>query len=301
MNLTLQESAAIYGLLAESTTDIVFKTDRDGSILHASPSIARFDFAIPNPLIGRHIADLVHPSRAARVASQHDDAIAGRHDNAWIEVPVRTHDDQERWFEIQMRGLPDDDGEIYGAVAIMRSVEERHTFEKRLFAATMTDPLTGLTNRPAFIAMLQHMVNKQVGGCLAMFSIDHFKAINLRHGQAAGDEVLVVVADLVRTSMRAQDTISRIDGESIGVLLPQASPDQAEAICQRIIATLSEIGRAHGPDSFSITVSAGVSRIAGSLDDTMKRAELALATAKAKGRNRLEMAEDRRVPNRTMG
>lgn len=168
--------------------------------------------------------------------------------------------------------------------------------QEQIFAAAMTDPLTGLTNRKAFIAMLQHLVDTRVGGCLALFDIDHFKTINMKYGQAVGDEVLVVFADLLRTLMRSEDTISRIGSESIGILLPRARADQAEAICARVVTTLSEVRQTAGSQRLAITASAGVARIEGSLDDTLKRAELALFFAKAKGRNRLEMDEGLHFP-----
>jgi diguanylate cyclase (GGDEF)-like protein len=156
----------------------------------------------------------------------------------------------------------------------------------------MTDPLTGLTNRRAFIAMLQHLVDERIEGCLALFAIDHLKAINMKYGQAMGDEVLVAFSDVLRSLVRSQDTISRIGGESLAVLLPQAAPKQAQAVCQRVIATLSEIRKKAGSSGFTTTASAGVARIGESLDDTLKRAEMALFFAKATGRNRLEMASE---------
>jgi diguanylate cyclase (GGDEF)-like protein/PAS domain S-box-containing protein len=291
LKFTLKESSALYRLLADNTTDIILKTDRDGFIVHASPAIERLGLALPNMLIGPHLLDLVHPSRAAAVKAEHEAAIRGRQDGRWIEFPALTEDHRQRWFEIQLRCLMDDHDEIYGALGIMRSIEERRTFEEKLFAAEMTDALTGLTNRKAFIAMLQHLVDNRVGGCLAMFDIDHFRAINMQHGQSFGDEVLVVFSDLLRTSMRQDDIISRIGGESLGVLLPGTGSAQAEAICRRVITTLSEIREALGPDAFSITASAGIAPIGGSLDNTIKRTELALFLAKAKGRNRLELDE----------
>lgn len=289
LNFTLRESSALYRLLADTTSDIILKTDRDGYIVHASPGIARLGVSLPNMLIGPHILDLVHPACAAAVKSEHDAAIGGRRNGRWVEFPALTNDRQERWFEIQMRCLADEAGAIYGALGIMRSIEERRAFEERLFAAAMTDPLTGLTNRPAFITMLQHLVDTQIGGCLALFDIDHFKAINMKYGQSTGDEVLVAFSDFVRTLIRSKDIVSRVGGESLGILLPRATPVQAEAICQRIIDTLSEIGRTAGAGGVSVTASAGVARISGSLDDTIRRAEMALFFAKANGRSRLEM------------
>jgi diguanylate cyclase (GGDEF)-like protein/PAS domain S-box-containing protein len=295
-NFTPRDTSVLYRLLAEDTTDIILKTDRKGYILHASPGIRRLGLQLTGQLIGHHLVDLVHPACAAAIKEEHDTAIAGREGGRWIEVPAVTSDGEEHWFEIQIRTLTDDDDRISGALSVMRSIEARRALEEQLFAAAMTDPLTGLTNRKAFIAMLRHLGDHGVGGCLALFEIDYFKAINMQHGQSVGDEVIVVFSDLLRTMMRSDDIVSRIGGESLGVLLPRATPDQAEAICARVITTLSEIRQTAGSKPLSITASAGVARIEGSLDDTLKRAELALFFAKAKGRNRLEMDEGLRFP-----
>jgi diguanylate cyclase (GGDEF)-like protein/PAS domain S-box-containing protein len=297
LNFTLQESSALYGLLAENTTDIILKTDRRGFVLHASQAIERLGFLLPNMLIGPHILDLIHPSFAAMIGLEHEAAIGGRRDGQWIEFPALTQDDRERWFEIQIRPLADDQGRIYGALSVMRSIEERRNLEEQLFAAAMTDPLTGLTNRRAFISMLRHLVDNRIGGCLALFDIDHFTAINMRHGQSVGDEVLVVFSDFLRAMMRSEDIISRIGGESIGVLLPRARPDIAEELCHRIISTLAEIRQASAANAVTITASAGIAGITGSLDNALRRAELALFLAKAKGRNRLEIDDETSTPN----
>lgn len=296
IEFTPRETSVLYRLLAEDTTDIILKTDCEGYILHASPGIRRLGLQLNDLLIGHHIVDLVHSSWAEAIKSAHDAAIAGRPGGRWIELPVLTDIGEERWFEIQFRDLVDEHGHVTGAICFMRSVEERRALQDQVFTAAMTDPLTGLTNRKAFIAMLQHLVDHRVGGCLALFDIDHFKTINMKYGQAVGDEVLVVFADLLRTLMRSEDIISRIGSESIGVLLPKARPDQAEAICARVVSTLSEVRQTAGSQRLAITASAGVARIEGSLDDTLKRAELALFFAKAKGRNRLEMDEGLHFP-----
>lgn len=296
IKFTPRDTSVLYRLLAEDTTDIILKTDRKGYILHASPGIGRLGLPLTGQLIGHHLVDLVHPSFAAAIKSEHETAIAGRQGGRWIEVPAVTRTGEERWFEIQIRGLMDDDDRISGAISVMRSIEERRALEEQLFAAAMTDPLTGLTNRKAFIAMLQHLVDHGIGGCLALFDIDHFKTINMQYGQSVGDEVLVAFSDLLRAMMRSDDIVSRIGSESLGVLLPRAGPDQAEAICARVITALSEIRQTAGSNGLSITASAGVARIDGSLDDTFKRAELALFFAKAKGRNRLEMDDGLRFP-----
>lgn len=295
LKFTLKESSALYRLLAEHTTDIILKTDPDGFIVHATPAIEQLGIRLPNLLIWPHLLDLVHPSCRTTVGNEHDATLTGQETGTWIEFLALLPDGRQRWFELQMRCLRDDQGQIYGALSIMRSIEERRSYEEKLFAAAMTDPLTGLTNRRAFVAMLEHLVTAQVGGCLAIFDIDHFKAINMQYGQSVGDGVLVAFADFMRTLVRSDDVISRIGGESLGVLMLKASPDQAETTCQRIVTALAEIGRGGGY-GFPLTASAGVARIHGSVDDTIRRAELALFLAKAKGRNRLEMHDEARLP-----
>ena len=289
INFTLQESSALYRLLADATSDIILKTDCEGFIVHASPGIERLGVVLPNLLIGPHLLDLVHPSRADAVRAAHEAAIEGAGDD-WVEFPAVTKEGREQWFEIQLRRLVNGRGEVYGALGIMRSIEERRAFEERLFAAAMTDPLTGVTNRQAFVAMLRHLVDERAGGCLALFDIDHFKAINLKHGHSAGDEVLVAFAEFLRAMIGPQDIISRVGGESLGVLLPLVTLGEAEAICRPVIGTLAEMSRAGGVGGgFPVTASAGLAPIAGSVDSTIKRAEMALFFAKSNGRNRLEL------------
>ncbi len=296
VEFTQRERSALFRLLADNSQDIILKTDRDGFIVHASPAFGQLGILLPNMLIGPHILDLVHPAWAEPIRAAHRSAIDGQRKGEWIEFQAITHDRREMWFEIQLRCLENNRGEIYGTLGIMRSTDDKRILEEQLFAAVMTDPLTSLTNRRAFIAMLRHLVDEQAEGSLAFFEIDHLKAINMKFGHSAGDEVLVVFADFLRGLIRSQDIVSRVGGSRLGVLLPDAAPDQAESICQRIMATLSELCLPVADNGLSITASAGVARIAGSLDDTIKRAEMALFFARTSGRNRLKMDESRRFP-----
>lgn len=295
MNFTVQESSALYGLLAECTSDIILKTDCRGFIVHASPAFERAGFKAGGGKSAANLLDIVEPSHRGEVARAQADALQGREHDGWIEFPAITADERQHWFEIRMRALRNEKDEIYGALSVMRSVDERRHLKDQLFAATYTDPLTGLTNRAAFISMLEHMVEKKIEGCLALFSIDFFRTINMKHGQAVGDEVLVVFADLLREMLRSEDIISRIGSERFAVLLPRTSPEQAQAICHRVVTTLADLRRKIGDSRFAITASASIAHIGDNLDSTIERAELALFCAKAKGRNRLEMEKARPV------
>nr|WP_260923734.1 sensor domain-containing diguanylate cyclase [Novosphingobium sp. 9] len=185
ITITDQETSALYGMLAEGGPDIILKIDASGHIVESSPALAR--------LVGQSgaangietLPDLVEPSHLARVATALAEAIAGR-ESGWVEFPAVTTDARESWFEIRCRALHRNDGKAWGALAILRSVDERRALRDQLFAATYSDALTGLSNRRAFVSMLEHMLTRGIEGCVALFGIDFFKAINMRYGQARG-------------------------------------------------------------------------------------------------------------------
>jgi diguanylate cyclase (GGDEF)-like protein/PAS domain S-box-containing protein len=303
MNFTFQESSVLYGMLAESTTDIILKTDPKGFIVHATSAIAELGHgertagqqpehgsAFPGP----HLLDFVSPEAKQQLARAHARALAGE-DVDWIEFPAITRDDRKRWFEIRLRALLRHDGAPYGVLGVMRNVDELRSLSERLFTATYSDPLTGLTNRTAFISMLEHMLEAGMDGCLGLFSIDFFRTINMQYGQSVGDEVLTVFSDLLREMLRTEDIISRIGSERFAVILPRVSAAEAEGICRRVVTTLAELKQKIGASDLAMTASGSVARIGDSLDSTIERAEMALFVAKAKGRNRLEMEKPVRL------
>lgn len=294
-NFTLKETSVLYGLLTDSTSDIILKTGRNGCILHASSGLRRLATSLSHSSTGTPLWDVVHSSCRTAVREAHDAAIVGRVDHRWFEVSADAVDGEKHWFDMQIRALHDDGGEIYGALGIMRSTDERRMLERKLCAAELTDPLTGLINRRALVSTLQRMMDQGIGGSLALFDIDYFQALNMQYGQSVGDKVLVVFSELLRTMMRENDIVARIDGECLGVLLPGIEQGEARQLCDRIVSTLSELRREAGKGGFAITASAGLSHIGHSVDDTFRRAELALFLAKAKGRNRLEMEYESRA------
>lgn len=278
-----REGAALYELLAQDSPDIVFRTDPQGFLLHATRGIGALGVRLPQMLIGPHLADLIHPRFAADRRGLVHAALRGRNDRSWIEFPARGADGHPHWFDLQLRPVTDRTGKSQGALGILRCVNALREVEDALFAAEMTDSLTGLTNRKAFSAMLSHLAGRGAGGAVAIFDIDNFRTINLRFGQSAGDEVLVAFADLLRSFMTGEDILSRIGGNRFAVLMPGAPADEAERACRRIVEVLDQIEASGGPGALSFTASMGVARIGKTFDETMQRAELALVYARANG------------------
>ena len=121
--------------------------------------------------------------------------------------------------------------------SFMRDVTERLENELRLREMALTDSLTGLANRRAFLDQLDQAHSRAVrqGTRLAVLygDIDHFKAINDTYGHAAGDAVLSQVSDRLRSHFRTEDTVGRLGGDEFAVICEDFTPD-SDGLVERL-------------------------------------------------------------------
>jgi diguanylate cyclase (GGDEF)-like protein len=127
-----------------------------------------------------------------------------------------------------------------------------------------------------------------------LFDLDRFKQVNDTYGHATGDEILRIFSHSARQTLRNDDLIGRIGGEEFGVALRGLSEGAAYVIADRIRIAFSRA--AEDSRGISATVSAGVSsaHLDSTLDSLISSADNALYRAKAKGRDRIEIAERER-------
>ncbi len=162
-----------------------------------------------------------------------------------------------------------------------------------LQAAGERDPLTGLANRRHFHAEMQRTSAERFEGALLLIDLDHFKRINDTHGHAAGDAVLVVMAQRLRAALREEDLTVRWGGEEFLVVVRSLPPEQVEALAERLLATIGSQPVVHGQAVVPVTASIGFATfpLLPALEPTpWERAvdlvDTALYLAKAHGRNR---------------
>lgn len=170
----------------------------------------------------------------------------------------------------------------------------------------LTDPLTGLANRRAFELELGAVGAHADGSSpahLALVDIDHFKRVNDVHGHDSGDEVLRIVAEIVRANVRRDGQVARLGGDEFGLLLPGASRSDTLGVATRLcelFACRPLVLHEHPAVSQRITLSIGVAaRHAGdSGAQWCARADAALYRAKRRGRNRVVVARHLQIATR---
>lgn len=181
------------------------------------------------------------------------------------------------------------------AVERDRYEEQLEVYQRRLqeqFALiaeqSVTDPLTGLKNRRAFLDRLQEEVDRtcRYGSALsvAMVDVDHFKAYNDTYGHPEGDAALKLIAQALTTQSRTSDLVARYGGEEFIIILTGTDADGASVLAERF---RRGVERATWNDC-ALTVSIGVASASGDDADAtelVKAADAALYRAKTAGRN----------------
>jgi two-component system cell cycle response regulator len=164
-------------------------------------------------------------------------------------------------------------------VRAMRYAVERRRLRKELIRVSLTDELTGLYNRRAFLTLSRQQLslarrNRQP--MLLMFAdLDELKAINDTQGHEAGDRAIAMAATVLRACFRDSDVIARLGGDEFAVLMPETAPDGAQVVESRLNAKL---------DACGLAMSTGMTRVvyddAATLEELMVRADDALYRTK---------------------
>ncbi len=160
-----------------------------------------------------------------------------------------------------------------------------------------TDPLTALFNRRHFFEMAHRELdrsNRQNSPLsFIMLDIDKFKLVNDQFGHLTGDNVLVMLAKILKQQLRSVDLCCRYGGEEFVLCLPDTHLEGAQDLAERIrLAVLSESLTSHDERTFSISISLGVAQNHQdeNVEAILKRADSALYQAKDGGRNQTRIA-----------
>jgi diguanylate cyclase (GGDEF)-like protein/PAS domain S-box-containing protein len=202
------------------------------------------------------------------------------------------------WLRHSARVIRDEDGRPAFLRGLLVDMTERKAIEEELTRLAFHDPLSNLPNRALFRDRLEHAlvrVRRMHGQLAVLFlDLDNFKIVNDSLGHAAGDQVLIAVAQRIQTCVRGSDTVARFGGDEFTILLEDiAGEADAIAIAERIAQSLETAIEVDGHQlfpSFSIGIAIGTEETE-QLQTLLRDADLALYQAKAKGKARYEIFE----------
>jgi len=233
--------------------------------------------------------DLIYPGDRARVVGEIRERI-GRGDHFVIEYQIVCADATVKWVSEKAQVVRNDSGEVVALEGIIDDITDRKHFEERLSYLAQYDVLTGLPNRALFYDRLRQAVvrakREQTMVGLMFLDLDRFKQINDTLGHAAGDRVLKVVAERLKSFLREVDTIARLGGDEFTVIIEGVSePVQLSGVAEKIRNALAEPVDVDGHD-MSVSASIGITtypRDGEDIEQLVKNADIAMYHAKHRG------------------
>lgn len=182
------------------------------------------------------------------------------------------------------------------SVNLQRELMRKNLELEKLYAdmqkLAITDGLTGLYNRRGFFELSQREVERAErfdrAYSVIILDIDHFKAINDTHGHETGDQVLEKLAGRLSAQLRKVDILGRYGGEEFSILLPETNSAGAREVAERLRRCIADEPMDTSQGRLNITISVGLATLTDNtltLEQTLKRADLALYQAKESGRN----------------
>jgi PAS domain S-box-containing protein len=310
----LGERERLFQLIMENAADMIAVIDCDGRRLYNSPAYQKILGYGPEELAATSSTDQIHPEDLARVLEAAEKARnTGRGER--LEYRIRHKDGSWRFIESTASAIRSPEGETEGLVIVNRDITERRRAEEKLDHLSFHDGLTNLPNRALFLDRLHRAITQarrhlDFRFAVLFIDIDEFKVINDSLGHAAGDALLIQIAQRLTVCLRGADTISRPRlGDTAGLLLGESTlarpggdeftvlleelhdPSDTIRVAERIHQRLAVPFDLNGQE-IVLTVSIGVafSGDAGAeAQDVLGDAEIAMYRAKSAGKGRCEV------------
>jgi len=303
MAAALSAKEADFRLLAEQSSDMVMRVDREETIRYVSPSCARVLGWPAGKLEGTPALAGINAQDRPRFEQVVAALKNGEAEEARVIYRNRHREKGEVWLETTLRVTRNAaSGQVDGVVAISRDVSAQQHLQGRLAALAATDGLTGLANRRQFDERLSEEWARARRDAtplsLLLIDVDHFKAFNDQYGHQAGDAALRTLGRILgEQARRPADLAARYGGEEFALLLPNTDATGSAEVGERLRNAVRDLGLLHALSlpSKIVTVSVGgASHVPAEVHTDqaalVAAADRALYAAKHSGRDRVVMS-----------
>ncbi|MCH0564534.1 EAL domain-containing protein [Streptomyces sp. MUM 2J] len=293
----LHASEARFRAVFEGAAIGIGIADLEGNILQVNDALMRMFGGGEQLVRGRNVKDWTHADDAPQVWRLYDELVQGEREHYHLEKAFYRPDGTVLWTNLTVSLLRDADGTPQYQLALMEDTTERRLLNLRLRYEATHDALTGLPNRTLFFERLEKVLGageeQRFGLCY--LDLDGFKTINDSLGHAAGDRLLVEVADRLQSCATAPgEMVARLGGDEFVALTtgPDAQREVDELAARIMNALLAPIGI----DGRELTVRGSIGIVEGaagerSAAEVLRSADITMYRAKSAGGNRFELAD----------
>lgn len=298
--------------LIEHMSDGVLVVDRDYRVIDMNPEAHCYAYQPKPNCIGKKIE---------QVLQNWEEIVEHCYTAENLTTHIVSKPDSSCYIEVRVTYLQDHEHRFIGKLFVLRDITKQHqnqlivqqankelslkleqiqTLQAQLEEQAIRDGLTGLFNRRYFeetiLAERAKAERAKTPLSIVLMDIDHFKRVNDTYGHPAGDQALRVFAELIHNHTRTSDIACRYGGEEFILAMPDMPLSDAYQRAENLRQALKETTIKCDDISFQVTVSMGIGaypNFAGDQQTLLKRIDQALYVAKAKGRDRLEVANEK--------
>lgn len=288
MLLRIRDRDKLLSSILDHSPDLIFVKDKEQHYQLVNTRFAEMFNQTPDQVIGQQ-DQAVLSKDIKRLAYRSDTQLLDNGRPNSYEMDMQTSKG-DLTFLVNKFPIYSDEGGIDAIGGIATDITELKNAERRLQRLAHYDSLTGLPNRTFFKQQLKAAIEDEQSHITAVMFIDldHFKNINDTYGHSVGDQLLLQVADRLRSCVSPEDTVSRLGGDEFTVIIRGLKDNlQTETIAHRIVVALRkpyDLGSIRCYTSASIGISIA-GKDGNDVDTLTRHADLAMYQAKEKGRD----------------
>jgi diguanylate cyclase (GGDEF)-like protein/PAS domain S-box-containing protein len=282
-------------LLLNSAGEGIFGVDLDGRCTFINPAAISALGYSRQEVVGKNQHELFHHHRADGLRSPEADCpvFATLRDGIRREVEDSFVRKNGEVFPVQMTVTPIHEvGQLIGVEVVFQDIARRKAMEEELTRLATTDALTGIANRRRFLEYMESELARvkrfAESSYFLMLDLDNFKNVNDTWGHSVGDAALRHFTDTCRLRVRQSDYFGRLGGEEFGIILARTDKAGAHQFAETLRRSVADSPAQTAKGPVPMTVSIGIAAFRDSdetSDNILVRADVALYSAKAHGRN----------------